>query len=411
MHGIELVSVTVSQLTAKIKRRLESDLLLQDVLVRGEVSNYKRHSSGHLYFTLKDQTASLRCVMFRSYAGKLPFEPEDGAEILARGRISLYEQGGQYQLYAYELVPLGQGALALAFEQLKSKLAREGLFAQERKKPLPLFPKRIGIVSSPTGAAIRDLISVITRRWPVARLLLAPALVQGPLAAPSIVRALGLLQEQGGVELIIIARGGGSLEDLWPFNEESVARAIYACPLPVISAVGHEVDFTIADFVADLRAPTPSAAGELAAPDITELRAKLRDAYARLGYGLAGKVRFAKKRLAAAASARIFRRKEELAAQKQLRTDELARALEQAMGEKIKNADHSLKMFSAALTQLSPLKTLSRGYSICRRDDEVITDASKLKVGDALELILGQGRANCTVESLPGDIDRKSLKD
>jgi exodeoxyribonuclease VII large subunit len=349
--------------------------------------------------------------MFRSYAGKLPFEPEDGAEILARGRISLYEQGGQYQLYAYELVPLGQGALALAFEQLKSKLAREGLFAQERKKPLPLFPKRIGIVSSPTGAAIRDLISVITRRWPVARLLLAPALVQGPLAAPSIVRALGLLQEQGGVELIIIARGGGSLEDLWPFNEESVARAIYACPLPVISAVGHEVDFTIADFVADLRAPTPSAAGELAAPDITELRAKLRDAYARLGYGLAGKVRFAKKRLAAAASARIFRRKEELAAQKQLRTDELARALEQAMGEKIKNADHSLKMFSAALTQLSPLKTLSRGYSICRRDDEVITDASKLKVGDALELILGQGRANCTVESLPGDIDRKSLKD
>lgn len=400
MEGLELLTVTVGQLTEKIKRRLEGDLLLQDVLVRGELSNFKRHSSGHLYFTMKDHDASLRCVMFRSSAIKLPFEPEDGEEILARGRIGVYEKGGQYQLYVYELIPLGQGALALAFEQLKKKLDQEGLFDQARKKPLPQFPKRIGIVSSPTGAAIRDLISVATRRWPIADLVLAPALVQGKNAAPSIVEALQLLVQEGNVELIIIARGGGSMEDLWPFNEEIVARAIFACPLPVISAVGHEIDFTIADFVADLRAPTPSAAAEIAVPDLAALKAQLQDYYSRLGYGLTGKVRFTRKRLAAVASARVFRHKEELVAQKQLQLDDLTRRLELSLGEKLKENGHRLRLLAKSLDQLSPLATLARGYSICRRGSQVIHDAETLAVGEEVELFFARGAANCTVESL-----------
>ena len=272
MEELELIGVSVSQLTERIKQRLEEDILL--------------------HFTMKDHDSSLRCVMFRSSAQKLPFDPADGEEILAQGRIGIYQRGGQYQLYVYELVPLGQGALALAFEQLKGKLAGEGLFAQERKRALPLFPKRIGIVSSPTGAAIRDFISVARRRWPLANLVLAPALVQGENAAPSIVEALELLCDEGDVELIVVTRGGGSLEDLWPFNEERVARAIFACPLPVVSAVGHEIDFTIADFVADLRAPTPSSAAELALPDLVALQGQLRDYYTRLGWGLKGSSRW-----------------------------------------------------------------------------------------------------------------------
>ncbi|HQD40152.1 MAG: exodeoxyribonuclease VII large subunit [Firmicutes bacterium] len=409
MQGIEMISVTVSELTAKIKARLESDLLLQDVLVRGEISNYKRHSSGHLYFTMKDEEASLRCVMFRSYAARLPFEPQDGEEVLALGRIGVYERGGQYQLYVHELVPLGQGALALAFEQLKNKLSKEGLFDQERKKALPLFPKRIGIVSSPTGAAIRDLLSVLKRRWPSIEVVLSPALVQGDAAAASIVRALKLLEDAGNVDLIIVARGGGSLEDLWPFNEESVARAIYECPLPVISAVGHEVDFTIADFVADLRAPTPSAAAEMAVQELGQILAQLRDYHSRLCYGLLGVVRFAKKKLQAIAKSRIFQRKEELFAEKQQRLDELGQALEQAMARRLREAKESLRFYASSLQQLSPLATLERGYSICLREGKAVISSRDLAVEDEVELVFHQGRANCVVTELINDIDKDTI--
>jgi len=409
VEELELIGVSVSQLTERIKQRLEEDILLQDVLVRGELSNFKRHSSGHLYFTMKDHDSSLRCVMFRSSAQKLPFDPADGEEILAQGRIGIYQRGGQYQLYVYELVPLGQGALALAFEQLKGKLAGEGLFDQARKRALPLFPKRIGIVSSPTGAAIRDFISVARRRWPLANLVLAPALVQGENAAPSIVEALELLCDEGDVELIVVTRGGGSLEDLWPFNEERVARAIFACPLPVVSAVGHEIDFTIADFVADLRAPTPSSAAELALPDLVALQGQLRDYYTRLGWGLRSQVRFTKKRLAVLAQSRIFRHKEELLAQRQLEVDELARSLEQTVGERIKEKDQKLRLLAQSLQQLSPLATLSRGYSICRRGRNVVRDAEQLTPGDKLEVIFARGRVGCTVGEI--DLDSASRLD
>ncbi|WP_232282324.1 exodeoxyribonuclease VII large subunit, partial [Paenibacillus sp. oral taxon 786] len=255
--------------------KLESDQVLTDVWIRGEISNFTHHSSGHMYFTLKDADSRIKSIMFASYNQRLPFRPKEGTRVIARGNVSVYERDGQYQFYVTHMQPDGVGSLYLAFEQLKQKLEAEGLFAPGRKRPLPRFPKTIGVVTSPTGAAVRDILTTLGRRYPQAAVILYPVLVQGKGAAPSIVKAIRTLNAMGEADVLIVGRGGGSLEELWAFNEEQVARAIYESAIPVISAVGHETDFTIADFVADLRAATPTAAAELAVPHTAELRALL----------------------------------------------------------------------------------------------------------------------------------------
>ncbi|MGB3088302.1 MAG: exodeoxyribonuclease VII large subunit, partial [Phycisphaerae bacterium] len=271
---------TVWQLTRRVQAALEDGF--PQVWVVGEISNFKRHTSGHVFFTLKDERASLRCVLWRSTAARIRRELKDGLEVEAKGHISVFEKAGNYQLYVSSVKPRGTGPLEVAFRKLKEKLAAEGLFALERKRPLPRFPRRIGVVTSPTGAVVRDIIHVLGRRWPAAEILLAPARVQGEGAAEEIVRGIRNLNRVGGVDVMIVGRGGGSLEDLWPFNEEAVARAIFASGVPVVSAVGHETDFSISDFVADVRAPTPSAAAELVAPDRREVLAGLETTARRM---------------------------------------------------------------------------------------------------------------------------------
>ncbi|EES72230.1 exodeoxyribonuclease VII, large subunit, partial [Paenibacillus sp. oral taxon 786 str. D14] len=267
--------LTVKELNRYIRMKLESDQVLTDVWIRGEISNFTHHSSGHMYFTLKDADSRIKSIMFASYNQRLPFRPKEGTRVIARGNVSVYERDGQYQFYVTHMQPDGVGSLYLAFEQLKQKLEAEGLFAPGRKRPLPRFPKTIGVVTSPTGAAVRDILTTLGRRYPQAAVILYPVLVQGKGAAPSIVKAIRTLNAMGEADVLIVGRGGGSLEELWAFNEEQVARAIYESAIPVISAVGHETDFTIADFVADLRAATPTAAAELAVPHTAELRALL----------------------------------------------------------------------------------------------------------------------------------------
>ncbi|MGD8240389.1 MAG: exodeoxyribonuclease VII large subunit, partial [Armatimonadota bacterium] len=282
------IALTVSEVTRHVKRLLDSSELLQGISVRGEVSNFKRHTSGHVYFSLKDEASQLSCIMFRGPAGHLSFEPEDGMQVIASGNVSVYERGGRYQLYTRFMQPDGLGDLYLAFERLKAKLEAEGLFDPARKRAIARFPRRVAIITSPTGAAVRDITTILARRYPAAAQLVVPAIVQGDDAAPSIVRALGIANDMDDVDTIILGRGGGSIEDLWAFNEEVVARAIYSSARPVISAVGHETDFTIADFVADVRAATPSAAAELAAPDQAELRSRVSGSADRLRLALLG---------------------------------------------------------------------------------------------------------------------------
>ena len=281
---------TVSELTAYIRELFELDYRLQEVEVSGEISNFTRAASGHLYFTLKDGAAQIKCVMWRSQAERLRFRPAEGDAVLARGRISVYDAGGVYQLYAERLMPAGRGDLALAFERLKEQLAGEGLFDPETKQPIPTFPRKIGIVTSSGAAALRDILTVLQRRNPLVAVLIAPTLVQGDLAPPQIVRALRWLDDRDDIDTIIIARGGGSIEDLWAFNDERVARAVFAARHPIISGVGHETDFTITDFVADLRAPTPSAAAELAAPDLSNIRPYIQQTSRALADGLANAI-------------------------------------------------------------------------------------------------------------------------
>lgn len=278
----EVKYVTVGALTKYIKRKFEVDPHLRDLWIKGEISNFKYHSRGHMYFTLKDEQARIQAVMFAGYNQYLSFRPEDGMKVLVRGEISVYEPSGNYQIYVKEMQPEGIGNLYLAYEQLKKRLEAEGLFSAEHKKPIPAFPRYIGVVTSPTGAAIRDILTTIRRRYPIATVILFPTLVQGEEAAGSIVRSIEKANELGYIDVLIVGRGGGSIEELWAFNEEAVARAIFASKVPIISAVGHETDFTIADFVADLRAPTPTGAAELAVPHVTELMERISQRKLRL---------------------------------------------------------------------------------------------------------------------------------
>lgn len=383
---------TVSELTVYIREMFELDYRLQDLEVTGEISNFTRAASGHLYFTLKDGAAQIKCVMWRSQAERLRFRPAEGDAVVARGRISVYDAGGVYQLYAERLQPAGRGDLAVAFEQLKARLAQEGLFDTEYKQSIPRFPRKIGIVTSAGAAALRDILTVLQRRNPFVSVLIAPTLVQGELAPPQIVRALRWLDARDDIDTIIIARGGGSIEDLWAFNDERVARAVFAARHPTISGVGHETDFTITDFVADLRAPTPSAAAELAVPDLSAIRPVL----AELDHALAEGMRefIDQRREAVRARGQLLwllnpRRTVDSSRQTvDGLTNRLARAAQRALDRRAAR----LAVAQAGLSAFSPEATLARGFAIVRdADGRVVRSVSQAGPGAPLTIQVRDG--------------------
>lgn len=386
---------TVSQINGYVKKILDHNQILNNVWVKGEISNFKNHSSGHMYLTLKDEGGVLKAVMFKSAARTLNFMPGDGMKVMARGRVSVYEAGGAYQLYIEEMIPDGVGDLYVAYEQLKCKLEEEGLFNQEFKKPIPRFPERIGVATATTGAAVRDIINVITRRYPLAEIIIYPTQVQGEGAAESVVRAIEYFNKHEMVDTIIAGRGGGSIEDLWAFNEEIVARAIFASNIPVISAVGHETDFTIADFVADLRAPTPSAAAEIAVPSTAELKTLIATSATRGANAVMKQIE----------SRRLILKRFRLRTPKEriddenLRLDNLLHRMEQSLKLKLSEKGKQLGEFAGKLDALSPLQTLSRGYAIPVADDgTVIRSAKAMKSGDEFTLKLKDGGKECIVK-------------
>ncbi len=393
--------ITVSQLTGYIKEKLESDPALNNVWVRGEVSNFKHHSSGHMYFTLKDKNSALRCVMFRSRNQNLQFVPSDGMAVIARGYVTVYERDGQYQLYVGELQPDGVGALYTAFLQLKERLAREGLFDQSRKRQLPAFPRRVGVVTSPTGAAVRDIINVMTRRYPQAHIIIIPVAVQGEAAPGQVARGIQLANRVEGIDVVIVGRGGGSIEELWAFNTEVVARSIYASRIPVVSAVGHETDFTIADFVADKRAPTPSAAAEIVVPDCREVRKYVENLTKRLAVGVRGRTASLRERVARLSESQALRRPKDGLYRKMQDVDYLIRRLGQAILVRMNNKKTGLALQISRLDSLSPLATMGRGYTICRDGQgAVVKRISQVRTGQQVELVMMDGKADCVVENV-----------
>ncbi|MDD3653726.1 MAG: exodeoxyribonuclease VII large subunit [Desulfotomaculaceae bacterium] len=394
--------LTVQELTRHISSLIGKDYLLNNIWVKGEISNFKAASSGHLYFTLKDRHSCVKTVMFRSRSSKVLFRPSNGMAVIVRGYVSVFERDGVYQLYAEEMEPEGVGSLFIAFEQLKARLEQEGLFDVKYKKVLPLLPHRIGIVTSPTGAAVRDMMEIIRRRWPGLEIILAPVLVQGEGAPLSIVRGIQLLNKLDGIDLIIVGRGGGSLEELWAFNTEVVARSIFHSEIPVISAVGHETDFTIADFVADARAATPSAAAEMAVPDRKEMERYLRTLQERLAQAIDKKISTSRQRLYLCMINRYFTRPaNNICSARQQLVDFLYHRLAQEAHGSVMRAGDQLAALTAQLNTLSPLATLARGYSICTTPDgvHVIRSAAELEPGDKLAVRLHQGSLQCIVEA------------
>lgn len=396
---------SVSQLNGYIKKWIASNQALNRIYVRGEISNFKAHFSGHLYLSLKDENATIRAVMFKGCAGRLRFRPENGMKIVALGQVAVFERDGQVQLYIEEMQPEGIGALQIAFEQLKQKLDAEGLFAAERKKPLPAYPKIIGVVTASTGAAIRDILQVLRRRYPIAKVTLYPVLVQGEQAPGEICQGIRYFNESFPVDVMIVGRGGGSIEDLWAFNDEQVARTIAASRIPVISAVGHEVDFTIADFVADLRAPTPSAAAELCVPDVTHLRSRLVERYRQMKQGVVQSIRVRSEALNRLAEKRVLRFPQELLTPHMLRLDAASKGL-QSEAELAFEKQHSrFSNLCGKLDVLSPLQVLSRGYAIVTdAEDKPCRTVSAFSTGERLQVRMQDGRISCEVlEVFPDD--------
>ena len=393
-------ALTVRQLNLYVRSLIEGDARLSNVLVSGELSNFKNHyASGHLYFTLKDREASIRCVMFRSFAERIKFKPLDGLKVVLRGRVSIYEKDGQYQFYAEEMLPEGVGDIALGFEQVKAKLETEGLFDQSTKRPLPKFPKRIAVVTSDTGAAVKDIMNILSRRWSLAEIVLCSVAVQGEQAVPEMLSALDRLYSLSGIDVIIIGRGGGSAEDLWAFNSEQLARKIYESPVPVISAVGHETDFTICDFVADLRAPTPSAAAELAVPNINEISSKLNRYENSLKSFLENKYQFSFARLEALLNAFCMKNPTDfIVGRSYERLDRLTDKLSQAANRTLDSVDRSFVSLTARLDALSPLKVLSRGYAAVSKDNGTVSSVTQAQKGDILDVSLTDGTLICVVK-------------
>lgn len=392
---------TVSQINTYIKGVLERVPVIQDIWVRGEISNFKNHYSGHMYFTLKDEGSVLRSVMFKGANARLTFVPENGMKVLARGRVGVFPRDGQYQLYVEEMEEDGIGSLYREFEKLKAKLAEEGLFDEARKRPIPRFPHTIGVITSGTGAAVRDILNILGRRYPLAKVLIAPVLVQGPDASPDIVRAIRLFNRHRNADVLIVGRGGGSIEDLWAFNEESTARAIAESEIPVISAVGHETDFTISDFAADLRAPTPSAAAELAVPDMRELAARVASLRELLKKDLTGKTVTAGKNLERLANSAVLTHPMRMIDPLRQTVDGLYDHL-LSESERLRTAKgESLLTLSGKLDAMSPLKVLSRGYSIATKESgAAVRKTGDVTAGESITLRVTDGsiRARVTEE-------------
>ncbi|UAL46008.1 exodeoxyribonuclease VII large subunit [Sutcliffiella horikoshii] len=438
--------LTVTALTKYIKRKFDVDPHLQDVWLKGEISNFKQHSRGHMYFTLKDQNARLQVVMFAGQNRNLAFKPQEGMKVLVRGEVTVYEANGSYQMYIKEMQPDGVGSLFLAYEELKKKLSQEGLFSSEYKKTLPKYPCAVGVITSPTGAAVRDIITTLKRRYPLTKIIVIPALVQGVNAAPSIVKAIQTANKMPDLDVLIVGRGGGSIEELWAFNEEVVAREIFASKLPIISAVGHETDFTIADFVADMRAPTPTAAAELAVPHINELMERLSDRKFRLHSASNKLMQHYKDRLTALQKSYAFRFPKNLYAQKQQDLDRTMDDLEAAMKRMVERKhvkweqlagllarNHPKKQWEAEkltleqqtklltkqmqqtlqkkqwefqhkiskMDALSPLKIMNRGYSLAYQEDgTIIKNVNQAEKGDTIQVHLQDGRLECEVQDV-----------
>lgn len=393
-------TITVSQLTYALKRLIEDNFLLEGVWVQGEISNFIAHSSGHLYFTLKDAGACIKCVMFKSQAWSLKFKPSDGQEVAIRGRIGVYEKSGQYQLYVEEMTPSGLGSLYQAFAKLKEKLEQEGLFDPDRKRKLPPLPQKIGVITSPTGAAVQDIIKILRRRRPNVDILIFPAQVQGAEAPASLIKALNDAARFHNLDLVIIGRGGGSLEELWAFNDEQLARAISTFPMPVISAVGHETDFTIADFVADLRAPTPSGAAELAVPDQQSLSNQVKQYQNRLYQVVSRKLQNERRVLQKITQSRVLSLPKQSLNIRRQEVDLLhERLIRQTKQSLVLRRERFLKVLGQ-LDTLSPLATLQRGYSIVQKTDGAfIKHPSEVEIGDPLKVTLTSGIINCEVLS------------
>lgn len=393
-------ALSVQELTAYIRQLLERDQVLQEVAVCGEISNFTRHLSGHLYFALKDDRATLSCVCFRGAAAGLKFEPQDGQRVIAYGSISVYEKQGRYQLLVRFMRPAGQGDLAAALEALRKQLSEEGLFAPERKRPLPRFPRAIGLITSPTGAAVEDMKRIIGQRYPLARIVVIPTIVQGEAGAPSIVASLQRANRRDDLDVLIVGRGGGSLEDLWCFNDERVARAVFASRLPVISAVGHETDTTICDLVADVRAATPSNAAELVVPDQQDLRRQLQALGRHLAAGLQGQMMRWRQRLERTASHPLLQRPEMILQSWVQRVDTAATGLTDGVQRIVRALEARLDRARVQLEALSPMAVLGRGYAIVRKreDQTVVRQVGQVAPGTALTVTVADGDFGARVE-------------
>lgn len=389
---------TVTQVNHYVKKLMDQDEQLTALLIRGEISNYKCYSSGHHYFSLKDAQANIRCVMFRGDAVRLRFRPANGMSVIAFGRISVFPRDGQYQLYCSELIDDGQGALDRAFEELRSRLEAEGLFRTESKQKLPLFPGKIALITSPSGAAVRDMIRILGIRWPLTEILVVPVRVQGEEAPDEIAAAIHAINNRSDIDLIITGRGGGSREDLWAFNEETVARAIYVSNVPVISAVGHEPDVTIADYVADARASTPSNAAEIAVPDQNDMRARIRHLASRLSAAQKGSLSAARKELEHLSSNRMLLDMSAPINDRCMRLDSIRRDIAAALNEQIKWRRMKLAGLSSGLYAMSPLKVLGRGYALAKSEDGVITSVTQIGAEEKLEVLLSDGVLHCQVK-------------
>ncbi len=389
--------MTVTDLNLYVKDKFVNDEFLNNVLVKGEISNYKKHYTGHLYFTLKDENSLIKCVMFKSYADKLPFEPKEGSKVIVFGTVSVYERDGVYQIYTKAMEEDGVGDLYKQFQKLKDELEKQGYFEELNKKPIPKMPKVIGVLTSKTGSVIRDIINVSTRRNPNVNIRIYPVPVQGEGAAEKIAKAIEYMNENKLADVLIVARGGGSLEDLWPFNERIVADAIYDSKLPVISAVGHETDFTIADFVADLRAPTPSAAAELAVPNMRDIIDRLEISRKRLREALVKKLDFMKLKYEKCMSSRVFKEPKRFIYDNYQKIDVCLKGLETSI--KIKQKEEKTKYVElvSKLDALSPLKTLTRGYSVTLREGKVVKSSKDLVKGDIINIKFKDGETNACV--------------
>ena len=391
------MAITVTDLNKYIKDKIANDEYLNHILIKGEISNFKHHYTGHMYFTLKDENSLIKCIMFKSYAQKLNFTPKDGMKVYILGSVSVFERDGVYQIYVQVMEEDGLGDLYTKYQELKNKLEKEGLFDSSHKKQIPMMPKIIGVLTSQTGSVIRDIINVSTRRNPNVYIRLLPVPVQGEGTAEKIADGIRYMNENNLADVLILARGGGSLEDLWPFNEEIVARTIYESKIPIISAVGHETDFTIADFVADLRAPTPSAAAELAVPDIYEVKQKILGYQNRLRISLVKKVELMKMRYEKCMASSVFKEPTRKIQEQYLIVDQYIKKLENLIKTRYEKDKTKYIEIVAKLDAYSPLKTLARGYSITEKDGKIVKTVNDLKEGDNILIHLVDGNKNATI--------------